>query len=175
MPCRSGPSTRCCSACRSTPRPPRSGAGWFQNPALDLALFARPGFVVAVLAVLTISFLCGGAVKSWGSSVGSSSGSRRRASGWCICRAPCCWHGRASGLGLFFIVELPGIEPAAAQQFPLDLPPPSLRECGGVVADRHSLDRRRIPAGLASGGGDSVGHQPISDRLECSARRHARR
>lgn len=31
-----------------------------QNPALDLALFARPGFVVAVLAVLTISFLCAG-------------------------------------------------------------------------------------------------------------------
>lgn len=31
-----------------------------QHPALDLALFARPGFVVALLTVLTIGFLCGG-------------------------------------------------------------------------------------------------------------------
>jgi MFS family permease len=31
-----------------------------QHPALDLALFARPVFVVALLAVLSIGFLCGG-------------------------------------------------------------------------------------------------------------------
>ncbi|MBX7433017.1 MFS transporter [Mycobacterium sp. Y57] len=31
-----------------------------RHPALDLALFARPGFVVAVLSVLTFNFLCSG-------------------------------------------------------------------------------------------------------------------
>ena len=33
----------------------------------------------------------------WGSSVGRPRALRRRASGWCICRAPCCWRGRALG------------------------------------------------------------------------------
>ena len=39
----------------------------------------------------------------------------------------------------------------------------------GVVASHHGLDRGRIPAGLATGGGDTVGHQPLGDRLEGSA------
>ena len=45
----------------------------------------------------------------------------------------------------------------------------ALRERGGVVASHHGLDRRRIPAGLATGSRNPVGHQPLGDRLKGSA------
>ncbi len=42
-----------------------------------------------------------------------------------------------------------------------------LLECGGVVADCDSPDRRRKPATVASRCGNPVRHQPVSDRLKC--------
>jgi hypothetical protein len=42
----------------------------------------------------------------------------------------------------------------------------ALRQCRGVVAGPHSLDRGRMPAGQATGGGDIVGQQQLGDRLK---------
>jgi hypothetical protein len=42
----------------------------------------------------------------------------------------------------------------------------ALCQCRGVVAGHHGVDRGRTPARLATGDRDTVGHQPLGDRLE---------